>query len=89
MKLFGDIETALNPQVNVYQCDIRVQLLVKGKRFSAIGGRTDDADPRACKQGARRVAEISAVINDQTAHRATHGRTQNQTRRSQMASHPS
>ena len=88
MKLFGELEAALRAQVDIDKRDVWVQILVKPKRLSAIGCHTDDADTRTCEKRARSVAEISAVINDQTAHGATRGRTPDQRRRSWMTLHP-
>src|SRR5258705_13699731 len=52
-----------------------MQIFVTRQRLSAIRRRTDNADSRTLEHGARGVAKIRAVVNDQTAQIATRGNT--------------
>ena len=76
VELLREREPVLAAEVDVDQRHVGMQIFVIPKRLSAIGCLTDYADSRALEHGARGVAKIGAVVNDQTAHIATRGNTQ-------------
>src|SRR6478735_8042868 len=69
------ILTKLNlPETGVDHRDVGVKILVILQCLSAIGC-LDYADSRPLEHCARGIAEIGAIVNDQTAHVATSGNT--------------
>ena len=67
-ELDGEIESALGAEVDVHQGEVGPQLTILGKRFDTVAGDPYDRDTRALEHAARGIAEVGAVIDDQTAH---------------------